>query len=76
MSAPDRRYAVEIEDPADIAMQRLHQAWALSATLHGDGFENFTAHNDEIQENTLWALHALIDDARQALHRALTKGAR
>ena len=72
MNAPD--YSVETEDAADLAMQRLHQAWALSAVLFGEGFENFANHSPEIQQNTLWALHSLIDDARTALHRAQTRG--
>lgn len=75
MSA-DNRYAVEIEADEDVAMQRLHQAWALSATLFGEGFDSFELHNDEIKRNVLWALHSLIDDARQALHRVQTKVAR
>jgi hypothetical protein len=69
----DNRYAVEIEADDDIAMQRLHQAWALSALIYGGGFENFTSHNDEIQQNALWALHSLIGDARTALHRVQMK---
>ena len=74
MSAPDNQFTVESESLEDLAMIRLHQAWAVSATLCGEGFDSFSLFNQEIQRNTLWALCALIGDAKTALHRAQTTG--
>ena len=65
-----QRFHAEQENPVDFAMERLHQAWALTSTLYGEGFESFSRYHPEIQQNMLWALHSLIDDARVALWRA------
>lgn len=70
---PREQFAVEMETPEDLAMVRLHQAWAVSATLCGEGYDSFMLFNREIQRNTLWALCALIGDAKTALHRAQTE---
>lgn len=57
---------------ADLAMRKLYQAEALTQLIYGDGFENFSNHREETQENVLWLLAELVGDARVALHRSLT----
>ena len=54
------------ESPADRLDRRLEQAVAIATTFIGEGFESFKTWNDEVQQNALWALHDLIDDARRA----------
>lgn len=63
------RYETEYVPADQLLDNRLYQAAALSSLISGEGAELLRSMADDVQDGVLWALHALIEDARIAAGR-------